>query len=161
MSQRARPISDISVGLWGNPSWSEIDELNPDAADGTLSADGPVGDTLEVLLSSLLDPSRSSHHQLHFHGGKSGAGALTLTWSLRQGAGTEIAAWTESPGLSQIVFTRTLTAAQTNLITNYTDLRIRFVADAPAGTRAQVNWAEMKVPQLQSVSFRSGLRVSE
>jgi len=156
VAQFGRPDGDISTGGWTpTPINPEIDEVTPD--DGTtevLSQDDPSSDQMEVSLSNISDPSVSTGHILRFRhqhtttGGGS-APTMTLVGSLYQGT-TLIAEASVSP--SKLLWTTealTLSGSEADSITDYSDLRIRFVANKTGGNRTfriHVTWAELETP---------------
>lgn len=127
-TQYARPISTISSGAWspstGATLYETIDEESPNDADYNLAVSAT---TFEVKLSSVSDPLSNVGHYVRYR--INGTGGANLVVSLRQDAGTEIASWTHSPApVSPTTYERTLTTMQADAITNYADLRMRFVS---------------------------------
>jgi hypothetical protein len=126
--QNAAPTSTISSGSWtpstGATLYGTIDEASADDAD--YDVDTSAGSTMEVKFAGLTDPASSTGHIVRYRiSGESG----TLTVSLRQGASTEIAAWAHTPPPSTpTTFNQTLSGAQADSITDYTDLRLRVVS---------------------------------
>jgi hypothetical protein len=135
--QFGRPEADISAGTWtkednsGTDLWQAIDETSANDSDYVKSALAPSADTFEVRLSDLSDPLSTNEHIVRTRIGKSASGTIDLVVSLRQGASTEIAAWTY-PNIAEAATTieETLTEGQRDAITDWADLRLRFVATA-------------------------------
>ena len=134
MTQIARPISDITVNGWTTePLWSKVN----DASDATYIT-GPVGSgTLcEVKLASLSDPVGNTGHAVYIRA-RVANGAYygeELRWDLYQGA--EVIAFGLSTTISRTTITtysHTLTAAETDSITDYTDLRVCLLQSEIAG----------------------------
>lgn len=131
----AVPISDISAGGWtpsaGADLFAMIDET-PDAVDTDfdISAVDPSSDTFEVKLSAIGDPAVSTDHVVRYRYGKPLTDdRIDLVVSLRQGASTEIAAWTHADiPQGWTTAAQTLSGGQADAITDYSDLRLRFVA---------------------------------
>jgi hypothetical protein len=127
-AQTAAPTSTISSGSWtpstGATLYGTIDEAVADDAD--YDVDTSAGSTMEVKFATLTDPAVSTGHVVRYRiSGESG----TLTVSLRQGASTEIAAWAHTPPpATPTTFNQTLSGAQADSITDYTDLRLRVVS---------------------------------
>ena len=156
MAQFARPDSDVTAGMWvpiGGPV-SLFDTMNEVVASDTDFAESdsnPTFDLMEVGLSNLDDPALSTGHILRYRYQKdSAAGAqIDLVVDLVQGV-TVIATFTHLDiQLGFITQAQTLTGPQTDAITDYTDLRIRFTADnpGPGATReAHVSFAEFEIP---------------
>lgn len=130
MPQFARPDSDVALGGWSSPSWSTIDEVTADDLDKTISPLAPASATLEVSLTNPEDPQSSGGHIVRYRYQKDAAAGsqIDLTVRLMQGV-TEIAAWTHTNiANGWVTAAQTLTAAQADAITDYTDLRLRFIA---------------------------------
>jgi hypothetical protein len=153
-----RPDGTITQGTWtavGGPAtlWDCMNEVAPVDTDYAQSAALTTGtDTCEVSLSNASDPNLSRDHAVRYRYAKNSSGGrqLDLTVSLRQGA-TQIAAWTHV-NISNVFANaeQTLTAVQTDAITDYTDMRLRFVVQGigTSGTsrRGRISWAEFQVP---------------
>ena len=122
--QLLRPTSDITAGAWtpssGTDLFSMLDETPYDDADYILAS---TSTTSEVKLGVGFDPASSTGHIIRYRAKGNG----TLTVSLYQGT-TLIA--THVPTLTSgfQTFTFTLTSTEADSITNYTDLRLRFVS---------------------------------
>lgn len=153
MAQFARPSSDISTGGWapqvGATLFGEMDESSASDTDYIIGANGDT--TAEVLLSSVTDPVSSVNHTLRVRGRVSGGGggAERIDVDLYQGASLIANAFVNHQ-FSRTAFTTytfTLSGAQADAITNYADLRIRFIVDAlGASEQAWISWAELEVP---------------
>lgn len=133
--QFARPDADVTDGSWTNQAGSNVnlyqsvDEVSPDDADYIQSSEAPSSDTCEISLETLTDPVTSSGHIVRYRYRKSGGATINLTVSLRQGASTEIAAWTHNGiGTDWLNAEQTLSGGQADAISDYSDLRMRFVA---------------------------------
>jgi hypothetical protein len=119
-----RPISDVSTGLWtpssGGSLAAMLDETSPSDADyiSVTSAS-----TCEVLLTALADPGTSNAHVLRVR--MKSNESNTAKVSIRQGAGTEIAAFTQALTPTETTYEFALNGTQIDAITNYTDLRLR------------------------------------
>lgn len=158
MAQFARPSSDITNNGFSG-GFAAIDEASPSDADRWIGNNNQA-DTLEVLLSSVNDPTSSSGHTFRYRIAKSdedgatpdgGGNAVTITASLWQG-GTQIATDTaKTAGGTWTQYAFALSGAEADAITNYADLRLRFVTTASGGSPANrrggaVSWAELEVP---------------
>lgn len=139
MAQFARPDGDQSVGNWttdgGGTSnlYQSIDEASPSDADYVRSELSPSSSSYECTLGNLEDPQSSSGHVVRYRYAKDAAGGQTinLTVQLRQGASTVIASATHND-ISETVTAGsiTLSGAEADAITDYSDLRLRFTATA-------------------------------
>lgn len=125
--QLAAPIADISAGAWlpstGVALHPMVGEANAD--DGTAVWCPVANSAVEFGLASLSDPAVSGGHTL-FYRLSSPVGA-TFQITVKQSA-TQIAQWTQTstPALAQ--YSRTLSAAEADAITDYTNLRVRIEA---------------------------------
>ncbi len=143
--QFARPFADITLGTWlpelaGSPSfagsptelWPMIDETAADDTDFIHSAEVPSDDTCEVQLESLGDPASSSGHIVRYRYSKPfGGGQVDLTVKLMEGA-TERASWSHTDiSTTWATAEQTLSGAQADSISDYANLRLRFIADQP------------------------------
>lgn len=132
------PVSDVTDGTWtdqagGTSLYAAIDETSADDADYIQSAMllSAASDTCEVLLDAASASSVDTDHTVRYRYRSQGAATMNLTVSLRQGASTEIAAWTHTGvGSSFTDAAQALTTLQASNITDYSDLRLRFVATA-------------------------------
>lgn len=134
--QTAVPTSDVTDGSWlnelGNNTnlYASIDETVASDVDYIISSalGTGVSDTCEVGLTALTDPTSSSSHSVAYRYRAQGVGIMNLTVRLMQGA-TIIASWTHtSVSTTYAVATQTLSGAEADAITDYADLRLRFVA---------------------------------
>ena len=176
MTQYARPDSDVSDGSWVNQAGSNtnlyqsIDESGgEDDSDYVISTDSSSSsDTMEVGLSDISDPQGSSSHTVKYRAkGSDPSGSYgipSLTVSLRQGS-TQIATSTNSSLTTFFVdYTFTLSSSEANAITDYSDLRLRFVR-ASGGSASETNLvseAWFETPDASNnYDFKVGDRVKE
>lgn len=151
MAQFARPDSDLVTGGWGAPVYSKVNEVTPDAtyAIGPNKSDG----TCELSLSSVIDPASSGGHVLRCRAYIVGTfpTGINLYFQLLQGT-TLIKQWTPTLTTSGADYTYTLTSGEADSITNYADLRVKFVQDYITGStgRGYVSWFELEVPDAQN-----------
>lgn len=155
MTQYARPERDTKTSLyWGSgPYWPNIDEVTPD--DGDLCGCGGNGSgTIEVGLSELADPISDADHTVRFRAWQqNNANQRTLAVYLVQGTTviSTYAAFDLVKGTAT-QYEWTLSSAEADSITDYTDLRLRFTSggdtSTPSGDRSEVyvSWAELEVP---------------
>lgn len=168
----ARPDSDVSNDTDGDSNrwtastgtllYAVLDETTPDDSDYALSPTASGDQGFEVGLSDVSDPQVSDNHVLRYRYRRA-AGSfqiVDLDVELRQG-NTVIAGWSHiNIGTSWVTAERTLTQAQADSITNYTNLRLRFTStrDIVFGGTARISWAELKVPlAIGNVTFPSSL----
>lgn len=137
-----RPSSDSYDGNWLNESgsntnlYASLDETSYFDADYIRSEANPSSSPVVVKLSSGTDPSSSVDHLLSYRYKKdnSSAGSVNLLVELRQGytnessKGTLIASGVHNNISTITTNTITLTEAEANSITDYTNLYLRFVA---------------------------------
>lgn len=146
MAQTARPDSDITTDWTTAPLWSKIDEAVADDAD--FITDSTSGHVAEVTLTDVTDPNSSSNHIVYWRH-RSGTNP-NVTIALYQGttliastvASTTVAAFTD------INFT--LSGAEADAITDYSDLRLRFTNNANVNYR--VSQAYLEVPDVVAAS---------
>ncbi len=160
--QFARPDSDVSKGGWTDTAGGDsdgvlYDEINESARNDlnyarSLSMIPPVSttDTWTAGLSNVVDPETSSNHIVSYVYRKNGgASTIDITTRLMQGV-APIVSWTHNGvGSSFTLAQQTLTAAEANSITDYSDLRLEFTATASGiglGTSGDISWAQLQVP---------------
>lgn len=123
----ARPLADVSAGPWtpstGTSLAAMIDEVVPDNSDYIVATSAG---TAEVTLNPVTDPHTSANQVVRYTAWSTSGGTLTV--QLKQGS-TVIAAWVHSTlPTTATLFERALTGAQCDAISDYTALRIAFVA---------------------------------
>jgi hypothetical protein len=126
--QTAAPESTISSGNWVAVGAASLHEATDEASpsDSDYCIDISPGSTMEVKYTALTDPASSTGHIVHY---RVGVAFGTLTVSLRQGSGTQIAELGVHSGpLSPTTFAPSLSSGQADSITDYTDLRLRLVS---------------------------------
>ena len=155
-AQYARPSGTVSSGNW-TPSGAgslhaAMDEVttNNDTDYANLADDG--AGTMEVNLSAVTDPAVGSGHIMRFRAKAAGSKnpAETVTWTLYQGT-TQIANRPNNtiPRGSYQTVTYTLSAAQADLITDYSNLRFRFTGAGikeSSSETIRITWCELEVP---------------
>lgn len=123
-----RPISDISAGAWtpssGGDLYAMLDEVSPADADYIVTS---TASTCEVRLTALADPATSTGHTVRVRvpAGFSPGGSLTVY--LVQGT-TVLDTWAIGTPSADTTYSRNLSGAVIDSITDYTDLRLRFTA---------------------------------
>ncbi len=169
MAQFARPSSDIVTSPWTTtPLWSDIDDgASP---DGTVILSDSSPDSTEpfaVELSDVTDPSSSTGHIIRCHWAKNsnGGGAHRGQAELRQGyvsegsQGTLIATLTGAAIDTTTLTTQTytLSAAEADNITDYSDLQLRVWAEKSNGTTGnrvwKIDYVELEVPDAGSTTY--------
>jgi len=132
------PNADVTDGSWlnelGNNTnlYASIDEI---AANDTDYIESPAlssgnSDTCEIALTASGDPQRSFGHKFAYRYQALGVATMNLTVRLIQGT-TIIASNTHnSVGGTLVNSELTLSAAEADSITDYSDLRLRFTAEA-------------------------------
>jgi hypothetical protein len=137
-AQCARPDADITDGSWTNEAdsnvnlFASIDELVANDTDYIKSAELTTGqtDTTVIRLSDLADPGLAVHHRLRCRFKKTGTNTMNLTVGIYQGA-TEIKSYVyNNVSTSYVDVDETLSEAEADEITDYTDLRVKFIAEA-------------------------------
>lgn len=157
MAQFIRPESDISIGNW-NGSFADIDETSANDSDFGWSDDN-TDDVYETALGSNADPNGSGGHTVRCRISRTDGGvpndnngsATSVLIELIQG--TTIIATVRADanvGLWEDV-SYTLSGAEADAITDYSDLKIRFTftggGGGPSNRRGMaLSWAEMELP---------------
>jgi hypothetical protein len=133
--QVARPTSTVSAGAWTDQVGGTTDMHSPlaDESQSTWiqSELNPAASFVEVALGALTDPGVSTGHVIAYQYDKTPttSESIDLTVQLRQGASTVIATVTHSDISGTIVDGElTLSGAEADAITDYGDLRLRFIA---------------------------------
>lgn len=147
MAQFGRPSADTyNADLWvdeaagGTNIWDGIDEVSFSDADYIESPTAPTSDVYVTKLTTLEDPLSSTGHVVRARAGKDAAGGatITLTGELRQAyvnegtPGTLIATCFNAVTLGDSIAALsdyTLSGAEADAITDYTNLYLRFVAN--------------------------------
>lgn len=129
------PVSDVSAGGWTTNTgattnlYAAIDEPTADDSDYIQSEPTPVNSPTVVALAAATDPGVSTGHVISYRYQMSGTGQIDLVVDLMQG-GTVIASWTHtSIPASWVTASQTLSGAQADSITDYSNLRLRFTAN--------------------------------
>jgi len=152
MTQYARPDSLVSnAGVWiTEPLWDLIDETPPSDLDYIQTPNNTGTKLCEVGLTDVADPVSDANHIISWRGARSGTGTKTINTRiyLYEGAALRATTQQELEGAAFALHSYTLSAAEADSITDYTDLRLRIEAIlAGTGTRVgRVSWAEFAVP---------------
>jgi len=124
------PTSDISVGAWTTETggttnlYASVDEASANDADYIQSEAAPAASAVQIKLATMTDPAVSYGHYVTYRIQKTGSGQLNMVVRLKQGA-TTIASWSHTDVSAVITeYTQTLSSAETDSITDYTDLRL-------------------------------------
>lgn len=132
-----RPTTDITDGSWLNELgsnvnlYASVDEGQPyDNTDYIES--GALPDTTELRITSSGDPAASDYHTVQYALAKQGTSTLNLDVYLMEGT-TQIAHWTDVDiPATETLYQHTLSGAEADSITDYTNLRIRFTVSVGA-----------------------------
>lgn len=133
-AQVLAPTSDITTTGWSftpaGAAWSTLDEPTADDGDFVTSPNNPSSSVMEVKLGAGTDPLSSVDHSFAYRIRSNTASSSTVVVGLYQGTSL-IASETRSAVPSSFTtYTMTLTGPQADLISDYTDLRMRFTATA-------------------------------
>ena len=129
-AQILRPSSVISSGNWtAYPSGtlvSVLDEVSADDGDYATTSD-TGSDTFEIKLGAGGDPASSTGHIVRYRiQGTGGAGVVV---SLYQGTSPIAGPWTHNPADAAFTtYEQTLSGGEADSISDYTNLRLRFVS---------------------------------
>lgn len=169
MTQFARPASDISAGGWSDEGssfndgnlYTSIQEVTQDGDTSYILCE--VGDgTCEVKLGTVTDPLMNTGHIVHVFAEATGGGAPErIDIELYQaGVLKATVASGFAPGRSGYVdVDYTLSGAEADSISDYTDLRVRMIEDTMSGADTmKVTQVYMEVPDpvgtLDQLHFR-------
>jgi hypothetical protein len=158
-----QPTSDTLVGAWTTESggavnlYSHVNEVtpNPPGFDDTtyIRSDlDPVNSAVEVKLPTVADPAgRRILVDYRYRKDATSGEQIDLTVQLRQGTTVivqQIHTNIDTDSASSATpFTLQLTDAQIAGISDYTDLRLRFIANKPSGAgsrRAIITWCQVR-----------------
>ena len=168
MAQFIRPAEDITaLGVNGSGSYVFIDEASFDDSD-YISSNDNTNTTYEAKFSSGSDPGVSGSHIVRWRQAQadgnvapsSGGTASSYDAFLYQG-GTLIATLVSGETSNESSFlakTYVLTVGESDNITDYTDLRIRFDFSGGGGPTANrrgvaISWAEMEIPDVPTFTY--------
>ena len=146
MPQFARPSTDTTREGWEEDDgtivsiFDQINEVVRDDATFIRSALAPTADAYVTKLTTLEDPLSSSGHIIRYVYGKSAAGGAQIDLNpveIREGyvseasLGTLIKLLGAHVNISEVLtlVTITLSGAEADIITNYGDLWLRWVAN--------------------------------
>ncbi len=154
MTQYARPDSDVSVGGWTTADlYAKIDETPYSDADEIQAQVRASNQTCEVGLSDVTDPTSSSAHVIKIRAKFSTNNSRTATLDvlLIEGTTTRATFNTGTLTTGYAEYSYTLSGAEADAISDYTNLRLRFVGKMNAGGSGTscitfVSWAEVGVP---------------
>jgi len=152
MAQFGYPTSDITVGSWtnvGGPTshWDCLNEVSYSDSD-YIQANNVTANVCEVQVNTLTDPVSSVNHIVHLRVQKAGSGTITLNVALVENT-TVRATRSITLTTSWVDRSFTLTDAEADAITDYTNLRIRFTATCASSSRyVRVSWANVEVPDV-------------
>jgi len=137
MPQFARPNVDVTVTAWLDDTgdavdlWDHIDESAFSDADFVKSATPPAGgNEYETNMTTVTDPVSSTGHIMRWRrqAPVAGGSQINLTVRLMMGV-TQITSQADTALPATFTTTTyTLSGAEADAITDYTDLRFEFVA---------------------------------
>lgn len=157
MTQYARPDGDITTTGIGGGSYASINESSANDADFIYGNEN-TSVTYECSLSNITDPSVNTAHTFSYRVVKLNNttpdgefNACYVTASLYQGSTLICADTQKKLDGTWTTYSKTLSTAEADTITDYTDLRLRFVSPASGGSpstrRAMgLSWAEFQTP---------------
>lgn len=153
MAQYGRPSSTITDSDWtpstGVDLWECVNETPASDVD-YMRATGN-DQTVELKFSSLTDPVSSSGHILRLRALATGSSTPEKwTVTIYQGATLIATAFSNTTvtRTNYADYSYTLTTAQADAITNYTDLRVRIVVSQAAGETIDVSFIEFETPSI-------------
>lgn len=106
--------------------YESINEASPDDVDFIQTSPSGAGTFVyEAGLANLPQPITRDNHNLRYRIGSVGTGDTRVDVQLREGA-TTIASWSHSNVTTTSTFSQLLAPEESNAITSYGDLRVRF-----------------------------------
>jgi len=153
VAQFARPDSTINLGLWGETGaatlYEAIDEISANDFTDYITAGDPVQDICDLGLSAVSDPSSSAGHIIRVKA-MAPSGFALLTVTLFEGASAR-ASFAVNPVTSIFtVYDYTLSGAEADSITNYSNLAIQFDAVGGGVDPVSITWHEVEFPDAGS-----------
>lgn len=161
MTQYARPDEDKSVGFWGTaPLWSKINEESASDADNISAQVVTFSRSCDVGLPNISDPVSSANHTITVRAKmtRDGTKNATLTVILYQGT-TSVASFnTGNLTTGYTNYSYTLSGAEADSITDYSNMKIRFQGNPVAGGSSTtlitfVSWAQFALPDAPAPTF--------
>jgi hypothetical protein len=135
--------ADSADGNWrdqsgGSSLATAIDETSASDSDYIHSPDTPQDEGTRLKLASGSDPASSTGHDIKWRIRKIGTDTIDMTVKLYQGGGDSLGAGTLIASFDRTdvsttftEFTETLSGAEADSITDYSDLYLEFFADVP------------------------------
>lgn len=160
MAQFGVPTSDQATGSWvTTPLWSKVDEgvAGDDGTVITLASGNANNNADFKITSSLQDPVSATGHILRVDWGKT-TGARTINlflelWEGVPGTGTLRATLSTTDPVSNTDYAYTLSAAEANSISDYTNLYLRVYYTYTGGggpSACEVDAVEFEIPDAPS-----------
>ena len=133
--QAATPLADVAISNWSPaPLYARINGASPNDSS-FVSCPLPPGGSFDVRLAPLAPPGGCAAPQtLTVRIEKTDAGVALVTFFLLQagpGGVVTVAARSVTPTQAFVGYQLTLTQAEIDLITDYTNLRVRVLAGGP------------------------------
>jgi hypothetical protein len=165
MTQYARPASTIQYGVWLYSSLSyheDTDEVSQNGdTDYAYINVYSSSSVLELKLSGVTDPQSSVDHVVNIYAKAIGsAQPEKATFTLYEGS-TLIATILSNGTItrdSYNLYTYTLTSEEADSITDYTDLRIRFIASIADGENVRITQCEFLCPDAAGIQVNKDLQ---
>ena len=148
MTQYMRPASDIN-SEWqcsaGSARYALIDEVS--ASDSDYIFTNSNGAYQECKFTTPLTPVSTGEGVLRFRATRNALGSeITITPSIRCGSTVIKAGDAFIPATPYTEYTLTLSSAEMANITDWTDVRVRFLLNETSGYLGFVSWAVFEVP---------------
>lgn len=159
-TQIGRPTSDMVVGGWTpTPLYQQLNETVPNDSTLVTSPSG-TAPSFQVKLSSLTNPQTTSGLVIRFRAESPGGSGAAEQANAELFQGSTLIAQTGLQSLSRTTFTEinhTLTSAEANSITDYTNLNIKIVTSKGSNEVIKVSWMQFDVPSPPPVQSISGI----
>jgi len=166
MPQYSRPDGDVTRTNIGGGTYASIDETSASDADFVYGNENAAV-TFEVSLSNPTAPSVDTGHTFRYRIAKLNGTSVDVdgatvycTVSLYQGASL-IKADAQRTAAGWTSYDLTLSEGEASGISDYNDLRLRFVSPASGGSAASrraigISWAELQLPVAYTLAVDTG-----
>lgn len=157
MAQYSRPDADISDGGFTPSAGSDLYAVLDDNSDTDyITSTSAADDSCQVSAGTVTDPASSSGHVLRARLKRSKAVCqYNATVTLKQGATTIATLSVTTVDNAVTTYSYTLSGAEADAITDYSDLNFTLAADYVAGSGCTLlcYWIELEVPDVSGSTY--------
>ena len=163
MAQFARPDADLSDGGFTPSAGSDLYAVLDDNEDTNyIQSAAAADDACQVGLGNVTDPESSSDHVIRARLRRSKAVAsYNATIVLKQGSTTISTLSVSDVSNTTTTYSKTLSGAEADAITDYTDLNLTLTADYVSGSGCYLlcGWLELEVPNAAGTTYDDALSI--